>query len=323
MAALAELSPAEQELAGLVLQRILNVTEQDLGPPDPQIALAALPEALRAAMETQDRDAFAAAFDALPPEEQQRAAAILQDLTGEGQTQQLAPAYEEQAKAVIFFTLAVALVALGDEHPRPAVAAFLAQLGADGAPLRLAIERIWAGERDADALVVGLAEPLDAWIRIVLALLQLEPVLAGLPGELIMAFLNPDQSQVLEAMRDALSDEQRTWVSAQSEEPIATALGFTKAGANMAQVILLNDDATPIDFLITTLRNECGIAPLLAVTAALRVHFAGRCPIALLPHAEAEALAARIEAQARAAGFPTSLVVEAVAQTSAPRSSSL
>ncbi|MBP1468882.1 tetratricopeptide repeat protein, partial [Candidatus Chloroploca sp. M-50] len=67
---------------------------------------------------------------------------------------------------------AIAAVATGDDAPRQEVTAALAHLEQQGLRLREPVERIWAGEREREALVAGLDEQDTALIERVLALLE-------------------------------------------------------------------------------------------------------------------------------------------------------
>ncbi|PDV97762.1 tetratricopeptide repeat protein [Candidatus Chloroploca asiatica] len=83
------------------------------------------------------------------------------------------PDVEQQDPLAQFAPLlgAIAAVANGDEGPREEVTAALAQLEQQGWRLREPVERLWAGERDREALVTGLDDQDAALIDRVLALI--------------------------------------------------------------------------------------------------------------------------------------------------------
>ena len=65
---------------------------------------------------------------------------------------------------------AIAAVAQGDDGPREQIEAMLPELEQKGWQLTDAVHRIWAGQRDADALTAGLDEQDAQLIRHILDL---------------------------------------------------------------------------------------------------------------------------------------------------------
>jgi len=107
-----------------------------------------------------DESAFQRAFEALSPEEQQRVATILQTLRG----QQEAVGEEQAADGTAFVSRfepllqAIVAVAQGDASQRDEIEEVLTELEAQGWHLKVAVQRLWAGERDAEVLTAGLDE---------------------------------------------------------------------------------------------------------------------------------------------------------------------
>jgi hypothetical protein len=136
--------------------------------PAPEEVLAALPASIRAAIQQGDGAALQRAFEALPPDEQQAVGAALQALQGQQQPggDQVAQLLQ-QAEPLL---QAIATVARGDTSQQLAIEEELARLEGQGFDLRGAVQRIWAGERDAAALTAGLDEVDGALVRRVLAL---------------------------------------------------------------------------------------------------------------------------------------------------------
>jgi hypothetical protein len=137
----------------------------------PEEIIAGLAAAVRAALEQQDDDALRAALAALPDDERGRALADLADL----QALSLRAAQDEQRRdpRERFAPLlhAIARVAAGDDRPRDAVSAELAEFAEAGWQLHEPVARIWAGERDRDALVAGLDDQDTLLIERVLDLI--------------------------------------------------------------------------------------------------------------------------------------------------------
>ncbi len=138
---------------------------------------ASLPAPIREALERGDQVAFEQAFQALSPEEQQVVAEAIQYLQeqaqGEEETEE--DAEEEgdlDVTAVVekFEPLLqeIVVVAAGETTHRSEIEEVLAALEAQNCYIREAVQRIWAGERDAGILTVGLDEVDGALVRRVL-----------------------------------------------------------------------------------------------------------------------------------------------------------
>lgn len=118
-----------------------------------------MPPAIRAAFAL-DGAAFSTALgealQALPDAEAAAVLARLREakLIGGGGT----PSDEARPQLAQFEPLlqAIAAVARGDDGPRAAIEALLPELETKGFQLTAAVHRLWAGDRDAAALVAGL-----------------------------------------------------------------------------------------------------------------------------------------------------------------------
>ncbi|GAB4217059.1 MAG: hypothetical protein OHK0022_58920 [Roseiflexaceae bacterium] len=128
--------------------------------PDERAALlAALPAAVRAAIEQNDVPALQAALDALPEAEQralveqlQRAGIIRTALVAA----QPRPDIDQMIQEFLPLLGDIALAALGDEAARQVAEAMLPGFEERGWRIGAAARRIWAGERDPAALTEGL-----------------------------------------------------------------------------------------------------------------------------------------------------------------------
>jgi tetratricopeptide (TPR) repeat protein len=139
--------------------------------PAPEAILATLPAGIRAAIAQQDQAALQRAFAALAPDEQQAVAAALQALRG---PQDEVPGDDQAARLLQQLEpllQAIARVARGDTTQRLEIEEALAQLEGQGFHLRDAAHHIWAGERDAAALMTGLDAVDSALVQRLLALL--------------------------------------------------------------------------------------------------------------------------------------------------------
>ena len=130
--------------------------------------LSGLSTDLAEAFAARDPARTEAALAALPLERRKEALALL----AEAEVVQQGPDLSELVRRFEPLLRAVARVALGDEEPRERAEAALAELEDNGWHLAAAVHRIWAGERDGDALTAGLDEQDSALIRRVLELLS-------------------------------------------------------------------------------------------------------------------------------------------------------
>ena len=129
--------------------------------------LSGLSTELAEAFEAHDAGRTRAALDALPPESRQEALALLAGAGFEWQ----GPDLDEVVRRFEPLLRDLARVARGDEEPRTRIDAVLAELEENGRHLTGAVHRIWAGERDGDALTAGLDEKDSALVRHLLELL--------------------------------------------------------------------------------------------------------------------------------------------------------
>jgi len=170
--------------SALLVLRVLETIDQPGAAPanetediTPEQVFASLPVSIREALERGDQAAFEQAFQALSPEEQQVVAEAIQYLQGQAQGEEETEEDAEEegdldVAAVVekFEPLlqAIAVVARGDATHQSEIEGGLAQLEAQGCYIREAVQRIWAGERDAGVLTVGLDEVDGALVRRVL-----------------------------------------------------------------------------------------------------------------------------------------------------------
>ncbi len=129
--------------------------------------LNSLPETVRTALREGDAVALQASMAALPEDQRHAVRAQLQEagIIGGG------PDMNVVLRQFEPLMRAIAAVANGDNASRQDVTEALAQLEQQGWRLREPVERIWAGERDREALVVGLDDQDAALIERVLALI--------------------------------------------------------------------------------------------------------------------------------------------------------
>jgi tetratricopeptide (TPR) repeat protein len=162
--------------SALLLLRVLESLEQPSGAPSTKAAskageeelLASFPQALRQVLARGDAAAFKGAIEALSPEEQQHVAAMLEALQHEEQA--VAGEAQEDAEAALLAQVdpllqAIAFIAAGGEvAQRHEIEQVLTGLEAQEWHLQGAVERLWAGERDAGVL----SEGLDAQDRVLI-----------------------------------------------------------------------------------------------------------------------------------------------------------
>jgi hypothetical protein len=152
----------------LLLLRVLETLTAPPGTPPYQEEaqttaqlLASLPAAIREAIEQGDEAAFQQAFEALAPGEQEQVASVLemlhghQEAVGEEQTSSDESSFVSQFEPLL---RAIAAVAQGDTAERDEIEEVLTDLEEKGWHLKAAVQRLWAGERDAEILTEGLDE---------------------------------------------------------------------------------------------------------------------------------------------------------------------
>ena len=76
------------------------------------------------------------------------------------------------------------------------------------------------------------------------------------------------------------------------------------------QVLLLNDNYTTMEFVVSVLENIFKKSPAEAVQIMLKVHKAGQGVAGVFPRQIAEAKIAQVHEQAREAGFPLRCTME-------------
>ena len=78
---------------------------------------------------------------------------------------------------------------------------------------------------------------------------------------------------------------------------------------DLAQVVLLNDDTTPMDLVMLVLQNVFQFSNDLAVHATIATHTDGECVIAVLPRAVAAGrIAASREVAEKTGGYPLQII---------------
>jgi ATP-dependent Clp protease adaptor protein ClpS len=77
-----------------------------------------------------------------------------------------------------------------------------------------------------------------------------------------------------------------------------------------AKVLLLNDDETPMEFVVEVLERFFGKTPDQATQLMLRIHHNGRGECGVYSPEEAAQIAARVIDLARGNGFPLRCIVE-------------
>ncbi len=81
-------------------------------------------------------------------------------------------------------------------------------------------------------------------------------------------------------------------------------------GPDQFRVVLLNDDYTPMDFVVIVLETIFRKSPTEAYGIMMRVHKDGRGVAGVFPHEIAETKAARVEEEAQVNGYPLRAAVE-------------
>ncbi|MDO9710564.1 ATP-dependent Clp protease adaptor ClpS [Paracraurococcus lichenis] len=84
----------------------------------------------------------------------------------------------------------------------------------------------------------------------------------------------------------------------------------TDGGTEPFRLLLLNDDRTPLDFVLSVLETLCGMTREQAYATAIEAHRLGRSTCGIHPRPEAEAKVAEAAALARQAGHPLTFRAE-------------
>jgi hypothetical protein len=132
--------------------------------------LASLPTAIRAAIEHADVEALGTALEQMPSEESQAIVQQLQAAGLIGVPERSGPDMNQVLQNFAPLLEAIAAVARGDDGPREQIEAVLPQLEEQGWQLTAAVHRLWAGERDPEALTAGIDPNSAHLIRHLLAL---------------------------------------------------------------------------------------------------------------------------------------------------------
>jgi hypothetical protein len=180
-----------------------------------------LPGPLRQAIEAMDGAAFQEALDALPEEER---AAVLERLQGAGLIQG-APDMDVVLRDLDPLLGALAAAAGGGAEQQAELESALLQLEAGGWQLSDAVRRIWAGERDTDALTAAIDPNSALLVQRLLEQIGAPRAAAGqgLPPTVQAAFATGDPA-ALEVALAALSASERTRIEALIVEASAPAI---------------------------------------------------------------------------------------------------
>lgn len=87
---------------------------------------------------------------------------------------------------------------------------------------------------------------------------------------------------------------------------------MTESDAALYRVMLLNDDETPMEFVVHVLEDVFGLDSKESVRRMLGIHKDGSGVCGSYPRAEAEQKVARVGAMARERQFPLQCVMEKV-----------
>lgn len=75
-------------------------------------------------------------------------------------------------------------------------------------------------------------------------------------------------------------------------------------------VIIHNDDVTPMEFVVVVLRTVFELNQVAAAAVMLRAHYGGKAVVATLPREEAKHRVGRAHGLARSAGYPLTFTIE-------------
>ena len=82
------------------------------------------------------------------------------------------------------------------------------------------------------------------------------------------------------------------------------------AGPGMANVLLLNDDVTTMEFVVRVLESVFGKTYDEALKLVVEVHHAGRAECGIYPVEQASAIVAQVTALANRNGYPLRCIAE-------------
>ncbi|MCP4664034.1 MAG: CHAT domain-containing protein [bacterium] len=183
-----------------------------------------LPPTVAAAFETGDAAQVHAAIQALPPEEKEAVLAQLQAIAKQaerdGQMPSDPPDMTQVLEGLDPLLRGIAAVARGNDEQRAAIESALSEVEGMGWQLTAAAQRIWAGDRDAQALTAGVDSNSGLLIERILELIELpipEEVLAAAPDAVREAIEALD-AEALKAALDQLPGEEARTLVAQLRE---------------------------------------------------------------------------------------------------------
>lgn len=115
---------------------------------------------------------------------------------------------------------------------------------------------------------------------------------------------------------DEILGARRLNASLFDEESPLPAVGSLDGVADdaLVDVVMMNDDVTPMAFVVQTLEEHFDCTQMRALSLMYRVHVCGRARVATLPRAEAERRLAAVTERSSAAKHPLTLVVGPRAQ---------
>jgi len=97
---------------------------------------------------------------------------------------------------------------------------------------------------------------------------------------------------------------------AQSDDSVKERIQTQKKEPTMYKVVLLNDDYTTMDFVVSVLEQVFQKSPAEAYQVMMHVHLNGRGIAGVYPWEVAETKADTVGTLARAAGFPMKAITE-------------
>ena len=112
------------------------------------------------------------------------------------------------------------------------------------------------------------------------------------PHILLMQYIEVIKRQLREQMSEQVGIKERTKEDIIVQEP------------NLWQVVYYNDNVTPMDFVIKTLKDIFRKSNEVAYELTMKVHETGSAIVATLPYENAEQKATEVTNEARTLGYP-------------------
>ena len=112
------------------------------------------------------------------------------------------------------------------------------------------------------------------------------------PHILLMQYIEVIKRQLREQMSEQVGIKERTKEDIIVQEP------------NLWQVVYYNDNVTPMDFVIKTLKDIFRKSNEVAYELTMKVHETGSAIVATLPYEIAEKKATEVTNEARTLGYP-------------------